>query len=292
MTGEIGSPRAGRRGYRKTMRVVHLSLAFLWGAAHIAEGQPALMSTSAALGTEGAVTDLSFLPEHLREAILSGTGLSETGDRLGALSLWRGAPFGADLVEMAGSMPRSLAADSWTLIRFSRRGGDEGLHIYRAFTAFSTMKGLKTKSAIFGGEEDFILDSCRVDSAVTKRRMPDPVARVAPESASFVLYGRDALAGGVYYDLDFDASPSWYRVTLRNVTAMRSLLLRLAEPGELLTAFYILPVGEGVLLYGITLARTPLIPGTVGLERTILADRMIAIGKWFAANLVGETTGG
>ena len=227
---------------------------------------------------------LAFLGPADRETILSGGGCSEAGRNLEALSYWKGAPFEAELLALVGSRPMTLAADSWTLVRLPA-AEVPALDVFRAFTAFSTMRGLKTRSAIFRGEEDFILDSYRVDSAETKRRLPDPQVETAPASASYILYGKDFLAGEVYYELRFLAAPSWYRVSLVNLTTMRSLLLKLAEPGELMTVFYIMPVDGAVLLYGLTLAETPIVPGTLGLERTMLANRMLAIGGWFAANL-------
>ena len=255
----------------------------------------------ALLGLAGAAqrADLpagfSFLSAAARDKLVSEGSVVEAGGRLTDLGLWKGAPFDADLLSLVGPMPTTLAAESWTIVRGSGVG-DEGatatgssraLAIFRAFTAFSTMKGLKTKSAIFPGYEKFIVDSYRVDSATTRRKLPDPEVAVAPAAATYELYGKDALAGDVYYLLDFRTGPSWYRVTLRNETTMRSLVLKLADPGKLLTVFYILPAGPDLLLYGLTLAETPLVPGTIGLERTILTNRMIAIGKWFAGNVSG-----
>jgi len=233
---------------------------------------------------------LSYLPASSRQSLLSGKALSEVGGSLDALSLWKASPFESDLRELAGPMRRTLAADTWTLIKLPRSRvalspDARALDIFRAFTAFSTMEGLKTKSVLFGGEENFLLASYRVDSLASKRRLPDPDNAMAPESASFILYGKDALVGEVYYELRFESKPHWFRVTLDNLSTMRSLLLKLAGPGELLTAFYIIPAGDDVLLYGLTLAKTPIVPGTAGLERAILANRMVAIGKWFAANL-------
>ncbi|HUX37943.1 MAG TPA: DUF6675 family protein [Rectinemataceae bacterium] len=250
-------------------------------------GALALLFSSLCLRPASAlppVEGLAFLGAAEREAILSGGGSSEAAQDLAALSFWKGAPFQKDLLALVGTMPMTLAADSWTLIPLPEAEGS-ALEVFRAFTAFSTMKGLKTKSAIFPGDEDFILDSYRVDSAMTRRRLPDPEVETAPASATYTLYGKDLLAGEVYYELRFVAAPAWYRVTLVNLTTMRSLLLTLAEPGELATVFYILPADGAVLLYGLTLAKTPLVPGTVGLERTMLANRMMAIGKCFAANL-------
>lgn len=247
----------------------------------------------AAAESDTASDLLSYLPAASRQTLFSGKALSEVGGSLDALSLWKGSPFESDLRELAGPMRRTLAADTWTLImlpqsRVAQSAEARALEIFRAFTAFSTMEGLKTKSVLFGGEENFLLASYRVDSLASKRRLPDPDNVRAPESASFVLYGKDALAGDVYYELRFEAKPIWFRVTLENLSTMRSLLLKLADPGELLTAFYIIPAGDEVLLYSLTLANTPIVPGTAGLERAILANRMVAIGKWFAANLTKD----
>lgn len=278
---------------------------------------------------------LAFLSAAARAELLAKGSISETEGSVESLTFWRGSPFAADLARLPLPPSQTLAADSWTIVALPRSPGSGGggsvdgvgpaagagsgattavgatggiaardeelaLRIFRAFTAFSTMKGLKAKSAIFPGDEDFILDSSRVEAvppatassggavkpgAAKWRRLADPVVDRAPDAATFTLYGRDFLAGDVYYELRFVAEVGWYRITLMNLVTMRSLLLPLADPGDLLTVFYILPAGDEVLLFGLTAAKTPLVPGTVGLERTMLANRMIAIGKWFAGNL-------
>ncbi|MDA8411560.1 MAG: hypothetical protein M0001_14390 [Treponema sp.] len=247
-----------------------------------------------ALPPQTAADYLSFLGEEARASVISGKPLSETGASFDALSFWKGSPFASDALELCASIPATLAADSWTLVRLPPQEdranedaatADLPLRIFRAFTAFSTMKGLKTKSAIFRGDEDFMLDSYRVDSELTRRRIPDPEAESVPADAVFTLYGKDFLAGEVYYRLGFVSRAGIFRVSLENLTPMYSLLLKLANPGDLITAFYIIPLGDSLLLYGLTVAKTPLVPGTVGLERKMLANRMIAIGKWFAGNM-------
>lgn len=248
-----------------------------------------LVLLPAALGAEPP----AFLSSADREELGAKGSLVATGDSLETLRLWRGAPFAAELRGLTAPIAQTLAAEAWLRVELPPRAerGEEGLAVLRAFSAFSTMKGLRARSAIFSGREPFILESYRVDSAGDGRRLPDPRPLSVPESASFVLYGRDALVGDVFYELRFLREADWYRVTLVNLTTMRSLLLPLAAPGELLTVFYILPGAEGLYLYCLTAAKTPLVPGTVGLERSMLANRMLAIGEWFAGNLAKEYRG-
>jgi hypothetical protein len=233
-----------------------------------------------------AAAYLGFLDGPLRSELLAKRSLSDAGGSLDELALWRRAPFAPLLRRAVAGRLSTLAAESWSVLDVPPVGGEErDLRIFRGFTAFSSMKGLRARSPIFDWMEDFLLESYRVVSAENPSRLPDPSEPSAPVSATYVLYGREALVGEVLYELRFASHETWFEVALSNLTPMKSLLFRLVEPRELITLFYVIPTEDRILLYGLTLAKTALIPGIAGIERRSLANRMMALGSWFEGNL-------
>ena len=242
------------------------------------------------LAAETAASFIGFLSAPRREELLAKGSLTDAGASLDELALWRGAPFEAALKSAVAGRSCTLAAESWSVLDLPPAADEDSLNlaVFKAFTAFGSMKGLRTRSAIFDGTEPFMVDSRRVAAAGDLARLPDPADARAPERATYVLYGREALVGSVWYELRFASGEAWSEISLTNLTPVKSLLMTLVKPRELLTLFYVAPTSDRLLLYGLTLAQTPLVPGAVGIERRSLANRMMALAGWFKGNLGGR----
>jgi hypothetical protein len=242
------------------------------------------------LAAETAASFLGFLSAPQRDALLAKGSLTDAGRGLDELALWRGAPFETALKAAVAGRTCTLAAESWSVLDLPPAADADSLNlaVFKAFTAFSSMKGLRTRSAIFDGTEPFMVDSRRVAAAGDMARLPDPSDARAPDRATYVLYGKEALVGEVWYELRFASSEAWSEISLTNLTPVKSLLMTLVKPRELLTLFFVAPTSDRLLLYGLTLAQTPVVPGAVGIERRSLANRMMALAAWFKGNLGGR----
>jgi hypothetical protein len=246
-----------------------------------------LLGGSLLAGEPKAADYLAFLTPAKRAELFAKGGITDSGSSLGDLGLWRGSPLAARVREIIAERPSTLATEGWFVLEGPAAATTEArdLAIFRSFSSFTTMKGLLARSAVFDRMQSFILDSYRVSSAYHPVRLPDPDEPRAPSSATYVLYGREALVGDVYYELNFLSHKDWFEVSLTNILPLKTLLFTLVQPRELLTLFCVVPTGDKILLYGLAMARMPSIPGIAGFERDSLANRMMALASWFQSNL-------
>jgi len=230
---------------------------------------------------------LSFLAPAAQAELFVKGFLENSGKGPDSLAYWRAAPFSAELLAALGDRSSTLAAEGWYLLDRPAAQDSEELErrVFAAVTAFTTMKGLKAKSPFFEAMEDFMLDSYRVDSATGRLRLPDPIEPKPPKTAEYVLYGKEALVGDVYYQLKYKAATAWSTVTLENLVPMKTLFLNLVQKGELLTVFHIVPVSDRLLLHTMAIAKMPFLPGIVSIERASLVNRMRALSLWLQGNL-------
>ncbi|MEI6874977.1 MAG: DUF6675 family protein [Spirochaetota bacterium] len=263
-----------------------LAIASLILATAFAGAAPALASPQGPIEVETREY-LTFLAPSDQAALLAAGSLGDSGGSLAELRLWRASPLAGELLARVGDRPATLAAERWFILPPVRASTKEerDQRIFRALTSFSTMKGLRTRSVLFAGTEDFITESYRVGDVDRSQRLPDPRYSKFPDSATYTLYGREALVGDVYYELHCISHGTWFELDLTNLSAMKTLFLTLVQPRELLTVFHVVPTQDGLLLYALALAKTPMLPGIVGIERASLENRMMALASWFQGNM-------
>ncbi len=147
------------------------------------------------------------------------------------------------------------------------------------------MKGLLVYSESLKKMETFIYDSYRVDSIDTKQRLPDPSENIAPNSAVYFLYQKEEQTGDVYSKMEYVSHGTWFEVRLTNETPLKYLIFTLVAPRELTTSFYLVPLDDKIVLYGITVAKTPALLGLEKLKRKSFFNRMNALASWVQSNL-------
>jgi hypothetical protein len=186
-----------------------------------------------------------------------------------------------------GSRASTIAAESWLLLDKPayRTTAERDLQVFRSFTAFTTMKGLLVYSESLKKMETFIYDSYRIDSLATKQRLPDPEETEVPNFVTYYLYQKEEQTGDIYSEMKFVSHSSWYEVTLTNQTPMKYLFLTLVEPRELMTSFYLVPTDDKLLLYSMTIAKTPTFMGIEKLKRNSFFNRMKALASWVQSNM-------
>jgi hypothetical protein len=236
---------------------------------------------------ETAADYLSFLPQDIRQALMAKGSIGDLGGKIDELKYWRSSPF-ADTIRAAyGSRASTIAAESWLLLDKPayQTTTELNLKIFKSFTAFTTMKGLLVYSESLKKMETFIYDSYQVDSVEARRRLPDPAEASIPDSATYYLYQKEEQTGDVYSEMKFISHGNWFEVVLTNQTPMKYLFLTLVSPRDLLTSFYLIPMDDKLLLYSITVAKTPTLLGLEKLKRKSFFNRMNALSSWVQANM-------
>lgn len=230
---------------------------------------------------------LSFLPADAKAALLSAGNVGDMGGGLDDLKYWQSSPLSADIRAAYAARPSTIAAECWFVLDSPKASNsdDRNLAFFRSFTAISTMKGLLVYSESLKRMETFIFDSYLVASPADARPLPDPSEAKVPQSVDYTLFQKQEQTGNVYSSMNIESRDDSFKVSLMNETPMKYFFLTLVRPGDLLTTFFVVPTSDKVLLYGITVAKTPTFLGIEKLKRSSFSNRMKAIAFWFQDNL-------
>jgi len=246
-------------------------------------------AASKAVPSESSRDYLAFLSDAEKSSLASSGDVRNFGAKMDDLSLWKRAPFGASVAMALGSRQSTIAAESLFLVDLPKDAGAPlDLSVLRAFTAFSTMKGLQVYSASLKRMETFIYDSWRVDSLEAKNALPDPVFSSAPSGYDCLIFQKEEQTGAIYSTLHFERQDGFYLLTLENLTELRYLFFTLVAPRDLKTLFVIVPTSDKLVVYCATVAKTPSFLGLERLKQSSFFYRMKALASWFAGNLSRE----
>jgi hypothetical protein len=246
-----------------------------------------LALAASAFAERSAADYLSFLPPETRSTLFSAGNVGDMGGSLDDLKLWQSSPLSAEIRAAYADRPSTIAAEAWFLLDSPKSSDSAGrsLEFFRSFTSFTTMKGLLVYSESLKKMETFIFDSYRVASSSDPRPLPDPSVTSVPDTATYLLFQKQEQTGDVYSTMRIESGSDGFKVALTNETPMKYFLLTLVRPRGLLTTFYVVPTADKVLLYGITVAKTPTFLGIEKIKRSSFFNRMKALASWFQDSL-------
>jgi hypothetical protein len=236
---------------------------------------------------ESAEDYLHFLSAADRETLEKSGNLTNFGITIKDLPFWESMPFADQVRSSAEKSESSIASESLFLLDKPEAGSRAELDakVFKAFSSFSTMKGLLVYSESKKGMETFIFDSHRVDGIATARALPDPDSVSVPTHAEYFMYQKEEQFKDVYSRFTFDIKDDWDQVSLVNLTPMRYLFITLVPSERLHTTFIIVPLKDKLLVYGLTFAGTPKLFGLERSKQSSFSNRMKALVSWFSTNL-------
>jgi len=247
------------------------------------------LSPALAQGAERGSRDyLGFLPADALDKLYAVGEVSNIAASIDQLPLWQRSPLASNVREALKGFDSTVSAEAFFLIaRPSVTPGELNARIFNTFTAFSTLKGIEVFSVSKQRMETFLYDASLVDSADTKKRLPDVAVTSVPSRAEYTVYEKEEQTGDSYarFSFHYEDQSNTLEVAVTNLTPMNWLLFRLAEPGSIRTYFYVVPCQDKLILYGITSVKTARL---LGLERTkdkSFYNRMRALVTWFANNV-------
>lgn len=268
---------------------------------------------SAPLAAEPGIREYaSFLTADEQRVLLEKGELTNFGSKVSDLSLWSRAPFAAEISEAVGGLSTSIAAEGLFIIdrpaelsamqgSAATQGQTPGAstsqgqpapgssdiekRILKSFTSFSTMKGLLAYSESKKKMETFIFDSYRIASLQDKAALPDPDIGDVPKQSSWTIYQKEEQAGDMYSRMTVSFIDGRADVTLTNLNDLKAFGIRLVRPEQLKTIFVVVPLGDKIALYGLTVANTPRFFGLERIKEKSFFNRMKALASWFQGNL-------
>ena len=153
--------------------------------------------------------------------------------------------------------------------------------VFNVFCSLSTLTGIEYYSASRKRMRTFYDKSYIVDGPEGKIPLADPAWSRVPEKSTLYVIQRDLTFGENRYRYDYEVKPEFIRFTQENLTTLHWGLVPLLGKGKLRTTVMVIDVEGYLLVYAISAAKTPLIPGLEGKMRDSFSNRADAIYGWF-----------
>jgi len=154
-----------------------------------------------------------------------------------------------------------------------------------ALSVVSTMSGITYDSYRRGSGTVLFDDVYLVDKPGSAKRRPELPFADMPESASFDIHLRDVNFGSCWYRLDFDSRGTGLRLSLTNTRPMSIFLVRAFDQSALRVEFAMLPVSEGVLVYGVAAGAPARLASEVVDMYSAVLKRLDSIRGWVLGRL-------
>lgn len=161
-----------------------------------------------------------------------------------------------------GSIGADVAKISSILRSISRL---EGVQYYS--TSRKKMRTLYEKSYV-------------VDGAKTKKRINDPTEGSA-EGLKILALQKDLTFGEYLYQYSYRQSADAVAFFSVNIEPMNYTFIKLIDPENLRVSLVVYDMGDSLLVYGLTCADFPAIPGLEGKLNSSFSTRADAVYKWF-----------
>lgn len=176
---------------------------------------------------------------------------------------------------------------------YSETPADEReLILYNILRSVSTLQGLEYYSAsrneirlLF--EESWVI----ADVKKPKDALPDPIVSTIPDEDTVLIHQKDKTFGNNQSEMTFHARSDVIAAGIINLTPMRYKgIIKVVNPENMQIYLIIVPVEEGLLMYGTMSARTRDVKSFISRARNSFTNRVIALTGWYRTRLNEEFT--
>lgn len=222
---------------------------------------------------------LRFHPEGVSPGLLPETGLTGAVARQiidGELNIGiEGLFFTA-----AGNLPASFA-DTDT--------EDRELTLYNILRSVSTLEGLEYYSASRGEMRLLFEESWTIADEKSKDPLADSLVSTIPVEDSILIHQKDKSFGNNTQEMSFQAIDGAFAANIVNLTPMRYKgIIKVVDPGNMQIHLIVVPVEEGLLIYGTMSAHTRDVKAFLDRARDSFTNRVVALSGWYRDRLNEE----
>jgi hypothetical protein len=153
--------------------------------------------------------------------------------------------------------------------------------LFNQCLGISSLTGIQYYSSSRNAMRTFYETSQVIDGPDTKKPLPDPVLQDPP--GTFTLYARqrDLTFGDNIYQFDYYNGEDAFFFVQRNLTAMNMGIIPGVSPNNLRSVIAVLDAGEYLLIYGVSMAKAPSLPGLRERIGNSFSTRVEAVLDWF-----------
>lgn len=226
-----------------------------------------------------------------RVALERGERITSFFSSASDVSLLPPTAFSETIIGRLHDLSPRLGVEALTLMRIpaeTRSRPDFSLRLYNILRSISTMEGIEYFSASRNQMREFYIESYTVDDPSTRRRVPDALVPAVPADDTVFAFQRDSTFGRNVYEITYREENGLVWMRMINRTRMSYGIIPLVGEGNLEIHLLVIPVEDGILLYGACGVR---LLGTFGMQDRAQAsfqNRIEAIFGWFAVRLERE----
>ena len=164
------------------------------------------------------------------------------------------------------------------------------LTLYNILRSVSTLQGLEYYSASRGEMRLLFEESWAIaDVKNPKEALPDPLVSSIPAEDSILIHQKDKSFNNNESSMTFQAGTNAFAADIVNLTPMRYKgFIKIANPGNVQIHLIVVPVKEGLLMYGTMSAKTLNVKAFLDRARNSFTNRVIALTGWYKTRLDEE----
>jgi hypothetical protein len=225
--------------------------------------------------------------EKQREEIFSPEGIMLASEKSISLRYLPPGLSGLGIGESVIQRTPSFIVESIIVIPFDRNPPDL-LGVYNSIGKVRNLKGRTYSSFSRKSEVALFEDATRLESERRLNPVADPEpARILPRGETVFMRLKDVNFGNSYYKADISFTPHGLVYSMGNFKSLSYLLFRVIREDKFFARFYMEPLAEGVLLYGVAGAEvSDFIARQVDMPSAI-AKRLRVITGWVIDGLQG-----
>ncbi|MDF1567862.1 MAG: DUF6675 family protein [Spirochaetaceae bacterium] len=176
---------------------------------------------------------------------------------------------------------------------YSTMDSDERkLALYNILLSVSTLEGLEYYSASRGEMRLLFEESWVIADPDNKEPLPDRLAVSVPAQESIFIHQKDKSFGSNESVMTFRAASDVFATDIINLTPMRYKgIIKVVDPENMQVHLIVVPVDEGLLLYGTMSAQTRNVKAFLDRARNSFTNRVVALTGWYKDRLLDEFGG-
>lgn len=164
------------------------------------------------------------------------------------------------------------------------------LNLYNILRSVSTLQGLTYYSASRGETRLLFEESWAIGSlSKPKIALPDPIVEKIVPLDTILIHQRDKSFGSNRSKVAYRSVGRDMSIAIENITPMRYKgLIRVVNPGKMHIRIIIVPVQEGLLIYGNMAAKTLNVRAFLKRAESSFTNRIISLTRWYLNRITEE----
>lgn len=221
-----------------------------------------------------------FYPLRMETRLLPNTPLSTSFDE-------QIAEIGLNIgIEVLYFMHNSSLPSAYHSVSTDKRQ----LTLYNILRSISTLQGLTYYSASRGKNRLLFEESWAIaNSSEPGIALPDPIVDDIVPLDAILIHQKDKSFGSNQSRVTYSSAGNDMSIAIENLTPMRYKgLIRVVNPGKMQSRIVVVPVREGLLIYGAMAAKTLNVKAFLKRAESSFTNRIIALTEWYLNRITEE----